>query len=222
MSNQSQRVSASILMLLYIVLALLAAESVVKAQICRVPVSPTRQFCQRPPVDVISLSAYSGRWYEVFATANARHSIADPTCVTARYELLFNGSVSVLNCYHQREMYRPECVSGIATKVDTTSRLDVRFGGRGGPYIVAAVVGDVSYGYSGVAVYSCRWIDGIAVEKWGVLVRNPWQSQQILTQLMWRVQCKGYQVHGVLWETTHQGADCQYWYGPRGYDVRVI
>ncbi len=222
MIHQSRRGSEINSMWVHLVLALLALSSGVQAELCRSPTEPTRQFCEHPPVDPITLTAYQGRWYEAYATANARHSIADPTCVTALYELLPNASVSVLNCYHQRDMFRPECVAGVATPVDTVSRLDVRFGGRGGPYIVAAVVGDAAYGYAAAAVYSCRWINGAALEKWGVLVRNPWQARVVIPQLLWRVQCKGYQVRGVVWETTRQGAGCRYWYGPQGYDVRAV
>lgn len=195
------------------------------AAMCVDPKPPTKSFCQRPPVDDVVLPSYLGTWYQAYANKNALF-VSKPQCVAARYTALPNNAVGVLNCYYYRDtgMAKPDCVEGDAkqgTDSTTASRLHVNFGSPSNSgksnYNIAALLGDAEYGYYAAAVYSCSFRDGTPRESWFILVRNPYLPEEGLRQILWRLQCKGYDVRNVEFLKTYQGQGCKYWNGPDGY-----
>ncbi len=206
-----------------LLLALLCSS--INAELCVAPKPPSKSFCLRPPVDDVVLPSYLGTWYQAYANQNALF-VTKPECVSARYTALPNNEVGVLNCYYYRggKMQKPDCVVGKAKQAadsTTASRLRVSFGSpsNSGGYNIAALVGDAEYGYYAAAVYSCSFRNGIPRESWFILVRNPYLQQVAFRQILWRLQCKGYDVRNVVFFKTNQGQGCKYWDGPDGYST---
>lgn len=178
----------------------------------------TSQFCSRPPVDVVVPASYTGTWYQIYASESAIR-FTSTQCVTANYTASASG-LDVLNCFSTSPTVN--CVTGTATlSPDSSSRLTVKFpGSPGGPYNIAALLGDPEYGYAAAAVYSCTVIAGKARESWFILSRVPYRTKFILYRLLHKLRCKGYSVSLLDFLPTRQGAGCNYFFGPNGFTTR--
>lgn len=198
----------------------------VDAIYCRRPSPLTDKFCTNPPVANVDRAAYTGTWYQAYVDDNALR-FSQPNCVTANYTLQTDGSIGVLNCYSNKQTVDARCSVARARarpNSDSPGRLLVKFRGSSfpeGPYNVAALLGDATYGYSAAAVFSCQTFRGRRGTSWFFIVRDPYFGTLATRRLIRRLRCKGYDFKGVRLYRTYQGRGCKYFYAKTGYKINM-
>lgn len=196
-------------------LALCVAHASATQSQCLRPPLPVKSICSTPPVDTVELSAYQGTWYQLFTYSDMPSPFLSFDCSTANYTA-DDAGISVFNCFYPGgQTPSALCVNGRATQRPdggSPSRLQVQFSPQAppGPYNIAALLGDLEYGYYAAAVYNCEVVNGRPSETWFLLGRSPFRPNRVRRELLWKLRCKGYDVYGKRFNRDKQGKGCKY------------
>lgn len=180
----------------------------------------TRNFCANTPVvSDFSLTAYTGRWFQLYTTADAGR-FSGNRCVTANYTAQADGSIGVLNCQYPASVDRPTCVRAVAARrpgkgpgsLTVSFRPDV----PPNPYNVVATLGFKSYGYYAAAVFFCNVTAGRVERGFFIIARTAYKPQTILRRLKAKLRCLGFPVDD-RFERSRHPPKCMYFDGLNGF-----
>lgn len=191
------------------------------------------QRCLSPPVEQdVDLRAYVGKWYQTYTYGSASR-MSNNSCVTANYSVRTEHPLRIdaLNCqFDPAADPRPQCAEVNVTrqeKYEYDSQLRVQFFPDVPPskYNIAALVGDVNYGYQAAAIYSCRknFESGDTVEGVYIISRTPFAPRYIFRELNRRLRCNGYRLNARKFRPSFHHRDCQYMrsQSSSGFDIYI-
>lgn len=195
---------------------------------CKKRLSARERCNNLPVVKNVDLDAYTGLWYQIYASGDARR-VSSIYCVTANYTLSQKSPVmiDVLNCQDRQEFDKPQCVEGTASirpDAEYDSQLQVSFSERAPPgdYNIVALLGYPNYGYHAAAVYSCSILEQQAErisDGFFILSRTPYAPAFILRRMLAELRCNGYEVNFNEFVKTIHYPNCTYFDGPNSFDV---
>jgi apolipoprotein D and lipocalin family protein len=146
-------------------------------------------------VDTVDLSRYSGRWYEIARLPNFFEK-NDMTNITADYDVLPSGRVTVCNGCHRGNGRETE-VNGVARAVDgTNTKLEVAFAPGflrflpfvWGNYWILDLDADYQWSLVGEPTRKYLWI----------LARQPEMSEDVFRTICSIAQDKGYDITDLI------------------------
>jgi len=148
-----------------------------------------------PTVDSVDLSRYSGRWYEIARLPNIFEK-ADMTNITADYDLLPSGLVSVCNSCRKGNGRESE-ISGVARPLDgTNTKLEVAFAPAllrflpfvWGNYWILDLDSEYQWSLVGEPTRKYMWILG----------RQPDMDEDVFRTICSSAQDKGYDITDLM------------------------